>query len=40
MLWIVLAGRRGLPRSFATGSPASETKVKLRNVERISTGML
>ena len=34
------AGKRGLPRSFATGSPASETNVKLRNVETSSTGML
>ena len=30
----------GFGRRFAVGSPASETNVKLRNDETISTGML
>ena len=39
MLYVVTE-KFGLARRFARGSPASEMKVKLRNVETTSTGML
>ena len=40
MWWSVIGEKCGFARSSPVGFPASDTNVKLRNVETISTGML
>ncbi len=40
-MWCSVSGeKRGFARKSAVGFPAYETNVKVRNVERIRTGML